>query len=166
MKCLKQLLHKSFAFAGFHLGPHGTLLPLLGLTGRAQNGSLSVPLNILSLKREKQKVSVQRDSLSTSLCNFSNLANLRTRPFKMHTRPLTKSLPLYHSAVPCVAPCCLKVNMHTHTKICLWVLRLTHSMYCTILESSSGNSVTSFNCRLFFKHHSSTSFKTTLKKNH
>lgn len=120
-----------------------TLLPLLSLTGSAQNGSLSAPLNILSLKKEKQKVSVQRDSLSTSLCNFSNLGNLRSRPFKVHTRPLTKSLLRYHSASSCVAPCCLKANTHTE-KICLQILKLTHSMECTVLETGSGNSAPSF----------------------
>jgi len=92
-KCVKQLLHKSFAFTGFHLCPRCTLLPLLALTGSAQNGSLSAPLNILSLRTEKRKVGVRRDSLSTSLCSFSNLRNLRSRPFKTHTRPLTNSLP-------------------------------------------------------------------------
>lgn len=82
----------------------------------------------------------------------------------MHTRPLTKSLPSYHSAFSCVAPCCLKVNLHTHKKNLLVVLRLTRSMYCTVLESSSVNSASSFKCSLFFKHQSSASFTTTLER--
>lgn len=114
-KCLKQLLHKSFSFTGFHLGPCCTFLPLLALTGSTKNGSLSAPLNILLLKREKQKVGVQRDSLSASLCNFSSLGNLRSRPFKMHTRPLTKSLPQYHSA-SFLCGSLLSQGYHAHTQ--------------------------------------------------
>lgn len=144
-KCLNQLLHKSFAFTGFHPCPCCALLPLLLLMDSTWTGALSAPLNTSSQKREQQQVSIQRDPsawLGAALSEGRQTSDSTSAPAPRlpGTRPLA-ALRL--------------ANAHS----CWEVLRLTHSTERAILGADSGHSASSLNYNQFFKHCSPTIFQ-------